>query len=219
MSGDYFNNLRNEMLEFIPASARVVLDVGCGTGKFGIQLNKKQNIELWGIEPDSMAALEAKKNYHKVYNAFFSAELKLPTKYFDCIIFNDVLEHMTHPEQALDLARDLLTKTNSSCVVCSVPNFRYIKNIFNILVKKDFQYTDSGTLDKTHLRFFTNKSIIRFFNENRFDVIKSVGINPSKKISFHILNYMLFGYINDMRFLQFAVIAKPKPSNTDVEIT
>jgi len=34
-----------------------------------------------------------------------------------------------------------------------------------------WEYTDAGIMDRTHLRFFTSKSIRRFMRDNGFDVV------------------------------------------------
>ncbi len=46
-------------------------------------------------------------------------------------------------------------------MVGSVPNVRYFKNLFDLLVLRDWDYKDSGVLDRTHLRYFTLKSLRR----------------------------------------------------------
>ncbi len=210
MSEEYFAQSRTEMLPYIPVSAVKILDVGCGEGIFGKQLILKNNAEVWGIEPDVQSAKKSFQILHKVINDKFNSKLDLPKKYFDCILFNDVLEHMNRPVDALLLAKELLRESNHSCIVCSIPNFRYIKNMYHILINKDFCYTDSGILDTTHLRFFTRKSIIRFFEENGFIVDRIEGINPSKSFFFAVLNTLLLGFIQDMKYLQYAVVIKPK---------
>ena len=51
-------------------------------------------------------------------------KLTLPERIFDCIVFNDVLEHMVVPEQALRYAKTLLSPNGS--IVASIPNIRYL---------------------------------------------------------------------------------------------
>ncbi len=209
MRDNYFSNIRNEMTEYVPESATKILEVGCGKGIFGEQILKRQKAEYWGVEPNTFSAQLAQKKLFKVLNNLFTDSLDIPHNYFDCIIFNDVLEHIHSPEQALSFSKNLLAKSERSCIVASIPNFRYIKNIYHLLVEKDFKYEESGIRDKTHLHFFTKKSIERFFIENDFTIKKMTGINPSKKILFSLLNLILLNSIEDMKFSQYAVIASP----------
>ena len=48
---DYYRNRRPEMLAFIPDSAAVVLEIGCGSGAFASQLRKRRNDRGDHIEP------------------------------------------------------------------------------------------------------------------------------------------------------------------------
>lgn len=50
-------------------------------------------------------------------------------------------------------------------IVSSIPNIRYFRILLKILYTKDWQYEDHGILDKTHVRFFTRKSIEKMYQE------------------------------------------------------
>jgi ubiquinone/menaquinone biosynthesis C-methylase UbiE len=144
-----------------------------------------------------------------VLNDFFHEELPLPKNYFDCIIFNDVLEHMTDPWAALEFSKSLLKCQSDIYIIGSIPNFRFWGNIKEIILQKDFNYKSSGILDKLHFRFFTFKSIKRMFEECGYEIEIVKGINEEVNWKFKLLNFLLFNSINDMRFLQFAFVAKP----------
>ncbi|WP_208095651.1 class I SAM-dependent methyltransferase [Nostoc sp. 106C] len=211
---EYFQNVRQEMLDFIPFSSKTILDVGCGGGNFGKYLKEERNVEVWGVELDKDAASIAAQKLDKVICAAFTNSLDLPKSNFDCIVFNDVLEHMVDPYSALVYAKEILNK--QGVVVASIPNVRYFDNIWNLLVKKNWEYSDWGILDKTHLRFFTKRSIISTFENLGYYVECIESINPLEKIHprlvkrFNFLNIILLNKIEDMRYLQFAVVARPK---------
>ncbi len=203
----YFKCHRSEMLDFVPRYCKKILEIGCSEGLFGLQLIKRQDAEVWGIEPNKNAAKIASTRLFSVQNAMFDSKIKLPKKYFDCIILNDVLEHMSDPWDTLENIKRYLGN-NESIVVLSIPNFRFWNNIVDIVIRKDFQYRDSGILDKTHYRFYTEKSIIRLFRESGFKILILSGINATESIKFKVSNILLLNSIRDMRFLQFAVVAK-----------
>ena len=207
---DYFTCVRNELLPFVPVNVKKVLDVGCGSGNFGQMLKLKYGCTVWGIEPNLDAALEAKNKLDLVINDVFVEDLdQLTNQRFDCIFFNDVLEHLDNPSQALSTAIKFLTTDGS--IVASIPNIRYYPVIYDILVGKDFQYQEHGVLDKTHLKFFTKKSIIRLFNDANLEVIKISGINDgNNRRSYRLLNFMFFNSQSDMKYPQFALVAKMK---------
>lgn len=90
----YPPNDRGNMLELVPQGVSRILDVGCNTGAFGGRLKAERSIEVWGVEPNPDAAAIASRILDKVLNQLFTAEADLPDRYFDAVVFNDVLEHM-----------------------------------------------------------------------------------------------------------------------------
>ncbi|MBC8122391.1 MAG: class I SAM-dependent methyltransferase [Gemmatimonadaceae bacterium] len=204
----YFQCQRPEMLPYIPREAVRILDVGCGAGEFGRSLKAARAVEVWGVEMDASAATAATRYLDHVLCEPFDPMLHLPTRGFDCIIFNDVLEHLVDPFAALIYARELLG--DNGVVVCSIPNVRFWQNMKHLLIDKDWQYTEHGILDRTHLRFFTRRSILSTFDNLEYNVTRIEGINPSLSRKFRLLNWLLFNQIADMRYLQFAVVASPR---------
>jgi SAM-dependent methyltransferase len=203
-SSPYYEGARKEVAKFLPEQYSRVLEVGCGEG--GFHINLKQGCEHWGIEPVHPAADIARRKLHRVIEASYLEALnQLPDNYYDLVICNDVIEHMVdHDEFFRTIRRKISEK---ACLVGSIPNVRYIGNLFELLFLKDWKYKDDGILDRTHLRFFTDKSIKRSFCENGFMIEEYAGIN-GVELGFMPLRIMLknacillFG--SDTRFLQF----------------
>jgi SAM-dependent methyltransferase len=207
----YYEQDRPEMLDYIPANIQKVLDVGCSSGAFGSALKTERLVECWGVETNQNAAAIAATRLDRVIAQPFEEGLELPEHYFDCIIFNDVLEHLVDPYTALAYSKKLLSP--SGVIVASIPNVRYFGNIWKLLVKKDWKYTEYGILDWTHLRFFTQLSIRRMFEDGGYLIQSIDGINPVEqqhpehRHKFNALNAFLLNQIEDMRYLQFAVVA------------
>jgi len=210
----YYAQNRDEMLKYIPSDTKSILDVGCSSGVFGRAVKEHYGSIVWGIEPDEKAARQAESLLDKVYNTVFDETIDLNGQKFDCIVFNDVLEHLVNPVAALELCKSHLT--DKGTLVCSIPNIRFFDAVYQIVINKDFPQTDSGIFDKTHLRFFTKKSIIRMFKEVGYEISMIEGINSIKGLNlkgyknFKILNSLLFNAIEDMEYLQYAVVASAK---------
>jgi 2-polyprenyl-3-methyl-5-hydroxy-6-metoxy-1,4-benzoquinol methylase len=211
---DYFELAREEMLAFLPPHCRRVLDVGCSKGNFGKLLKQTRNLEVWGVEPVAAAAAEAATKLDRVIEGVFNAETDLPPESFDAIFFNDVLEHLFDPAAALRHARTLLKP--DGVIIASIPNFRHFQTLWKIAVLGEWRYQDCGILDATHLRFFTRKSILELFAETQFTIQKLEGLKPFFSMHPSYTQvwkiYRLFGWlpvtrIQEMRFLQFAVVA------------
>jgi 2-polyprenyl-3-methyl-5-hydroxy-6-metoxy-1,4-benzoquinol methylase len=205
----YYAQARPEMLQFLPAKVERLLDIGCSEGRFGEAVKLAHpGCETWGIEPVAHVAAQAALRNDRVINAAVSPDLDLPSAYFDVVTMNDVLEHIAYPETILPLVKRILAPGGR--LVVSLPNVRYYLHVRDFLVHKDWEYQDSGVMDRTHLRFFTEKSARRFLVEQGFDVLDMVGINGRPlKIHYKALFALAPGFFRDMRNPQFAIVAQP----------
>lgn len=209
---EYFRNRRPEMLGFIPARAAVLLEIGCGEGAFAGHLKKVRTdagspIEVWGVEMDAAAADKASAVLDRVLQGDVEGVLPdLPLGHFDCLVLNDVIEHLADPASLLKSLRPVLKP--GGFLVASIPNVRYFFNVVDLAVHGRWDYTDEGILDRTHLRFFTRSSMIGLLTECGFTVERSVGINPTGSAKFRLVNLLTWGRWSDMKYLQFACLAR-----------
>jgi SAM-dependent methyltransferase len=205
---DYFGQTRPEMLQFIPAETERLLDIGCSEGRFAAAVKARlPGCEVWGVEPSPEAARAASIRLDRFVAGRFE-DADLPEGYFDTITMNDVLEHIPYSEPALARVKRLLKPGGR--LVLSLPNVRYYLNVRDFLVHKDWRYADFGVMDRTHLRFFTQKSAEQLLRENGFDVLQNQGINPAKLKPHYKALFTLGGkFIADMRYIQFAIVARP----------
>jgi 2-polyprenyl-3-methyl-5-hydroxy-6-metoxy-1,4-benzoquinol methylase len=204
----YFANQRHEMLEFLPSTAKRILDVGCGEGNFASLVKQHNQAEVWGIELDVHASNLAKTKLHKVFCGTAEDCLKdLPENYFDVIYFNDVLEHLIDP---YTLIKKIQSKLSSQgMVIASIPHVKYFRVLNQLLFQGEWKYEDTGVLDKTHLRFFTKKSMVRMFEEGGFKVDKIKPINKSKSFRPMYLHLLTLGLLGrEISYPQFMLAAK-----------
>ena len=206
---DYYQNERPEMQAYMPKGATHVLDVGCSNGEFGQGIKKLSGAEVWGIEPMESYARQAEEKLDKVFTSSVeNAIVQLPDNYFDVIYCNDVLEHLLDPYAVLEALKAKLKPKGK--VISSIPNIRYFRAFFKILFKGEWDYADEGIMDRTHVRFFTKKSIRKMYENAGYHVEIHEGINPSKSIKPMLINIPLLGSAGDMRFLQFATVASKR---------
>jgi 2-polyprenyl-3-methyl-5-hydroxy-6-metoxy-1,4-benzoquinol methylase len=200
----YFQGTRPELAEFLPDDYSRILEIGCGEGHFHMHL--RHNCEYWGIEPDHDAARVASKQLQKVLvGTFHDVFEQLPNNYFDLIICNDVIEHIADHDEFF---QSIKIKIKNHCYfIGSIPNVRFISNLIELLIKKDWKYKEKGILDKTHLRFFTEKSLERTMKENGFIIEALKGINGVKfrPVTLKRLKQNLWIFLlgRDSRFMQF----------------
>lgn len=202
----YFGHKRAEMLKYVPLEASLILDVGCGMGHFGCELKKNKKFVVWGVEPNKEAADIACSKLDHVINSPFDGRIELSNMRFDCIIFNDVLEHMPYPHETIEIAKKYLKP--AGVIVSSIPNVFYYWSFMQNVFNQDWRYEDAGIMDKTHLRFFSSKSIKRMFVESGGKIITHEGINAYYSRKFKLFNYLTFFKFNDWQFQQFATVVK-----------
>lgn len=205
---DYYSNQRQDMLPYLPKDARIILDIGCGEGDFGELIKRQSNAEVWGIELSSQAAEKARVRLDRVYEGNIELDqFDLPEEYFDCIVFNDVLEHLWYPWDVLKQMRKLLK--NHGYVLASIPNIRYLGQVKKLMLQGDWDYEPWGILDRTHLRFFTLKSVKKLFEQTGYTVMSIEGKDSiGFRWKFYLLNMLLGKRLEDMRYLRFACLAR-----------
>jgi 2-polyprenyl-3-methyl-5-hydroxy-6-metoxy-1,4-benzoquinol methylase len=135
---------------------------------------------------------------------------EIPRGYFDLVVCNDVIEHLKDPEDFLATIRECMTP--GGYIIASIPNMRHWEVLWELLIKKDWRYGRSGILDRTHLRFFTEKSIRRLFETSGFHIEEAAGINetfhPIRRVILGTVGAMTLGYYSDVQIRQFALRAR-----------
>jgi 2-polyprenyl-3-methyl-5-hydroxy-6-metoxy-1,4-benzoquinol methylase len=207
---EYFGKNRPEMVSYVPPDAQLILDVGCPSGGFGqLLMARNPKARVIGIEMVEPAARKASGALTEVYVGTMQEHYAaIIAKYgrFDVVTMNDVLEHIADTEEALEIVRALLKP--DGCFVISVPNVRYYPVLKQLMVDGDWRYQDSGVLDRTHLRFFTRKSIVRALEQSGLQVRRMEGINPMRlRLQHKLLSVLSAGRIKECWNQQIAVVA------------
>lgn len=145
-----------------------VLDVGCGTGYMG----RCRPDLLWtGIERHPKAAQVASSHYEHVVCGPAEAEYTQSSLrgVFDDILFCDSLEHFVDSAAVLESYASFLTRRGR--VLVAIPNIAHI-SVRLALLLGNWDYTDSGPLDDTHLRFFTYDTGQLLLNQAGLSIIE-----------------------------------------------
>lgn len=157
----YYLHARPEILQMVPHSATRILDVGCGAGVLGASIKSRQGAEVHGVELVSDAASKAGGCLDRVWNLPVESALsELADGYYDCIVAADVLEHVIDPWDTLIGLKEKLEPDGK--IVVSLPNVQNWGVVSSLLEGK-WDYRSEGILDRTHLHFFTRKSVEELF--------------------------------------------------------
>jgi SAM-dependent methyltransferase len=138
-----------------------ILDVGCAAGYLG-KILRERGHHVTGIESDAAAAQEASAYYDAFHRDDIETFAFPYRQEFDYILFADVLEHLRDP--AAVLRRSIPALKDSGKVIVSVPN------VANWIIRLgllfgNFDSTDRGILDKSHLHFFTLRTLREMMSE------------------------------------------------------
>jgi 2-polyprenyl-3-methyl-5-hydroxy-6-metoxy-1,4-benzoquinol methylase len=136
-------------------NGRRLLDVGCARGHLAKEF-VKQGWVVTGVEYNQEDAEIARKEGIDVIVGSAESAFSNISESFDVIVFADVLEHLVDPHAILQLAKQRLTPDGR--IVISIPNIAHLTIRIQLLLGS-FNYADRGILDRTHLHFYTKKSL------------------------------------------------------------
>ena len=175
ISDDEANPL-NRIARIIPDGTSV-LDVGAGNGVLARLLAfQGRDCVVDGVEPDPVAHQAARSQYRSLYRGtvdeFISTFRDSDSVQYDFIVMADVLEHIANPIPTLVQLKQLLAPNGK--LVISTPNVAFA-SVRLALMNGQFEYVDSGILERTHLRFYTLKSLRKLFD--------AVGLHPHSQFN------------------------------------
>lgn len=202
-----------------------ILDVGCSSGYLGETL-KDVGHTVWGVDPDPDAALAANQVLDYCFQGtvedFFQHHQK---QRFNIIIFADVLEHTLDPLNILQLCKAHLTEQGA--IIASVPNVAHL-SVRTMLLEGRWEYAELGILDRTHIKFFTRRTLIQLFSDAAYQIFDlypvRISVEHANQISGLELNTDLLKKTDDLlkfddnRFdFQYVLLAQPSTIETATE--
>jgi 2-polyprenyl-3-methyl-5-hydroxy-6-metoxy-1,4-benzoquinol methylase len=152
-----------------------VFEGGVSSGYFASVL-VRAGLRVDGHELDPEVAERARQVCENVYVGDLSAfdPGKLDGDY-DVLLFGDVLEHLPDPAAVLRRMRTKLRPGGT--LIVSVPNIANWFVRLSLLAGR-FDYTDRGIMDRTHLRFYTVRTLTEMLADAGFRVEALVGAVP-----------------------------------------
>lgn len=159
-------------------SKKNVLELGASTGYITKIISQNENI-VSIVEYDKEDAKVASKFADKTYVGSLEDEnfLKTIKGKYDVVVASDVLEHLKNPELALKYIKKLLK--NDGVLITSLPNIACWSMRKDLFFKGFFEYSESGLLDKTHLRFFTYHSFQNFLMAEGYKILEIYSMESS----------------------------------------
>lgn len=157
----YSNSGNHFIIKNIPKNLnpRKIFDIGCGNGSNARIFKKKYpTSKIDGIT----LSLEEKKACQDVLNKCWIYDIEhgldnlLTKQTYDIILLSHVLEHLKNPANVIRSVSKFLTP--NGIIILAVPNTLFWRQRIKFFFG-DLTYTETGILDKTHLRLFTYQNI------------------------------------------------------------
>lgn len=144
-----------------PGLGRRLLDVGAADGSVAGRLSR-QGFVVTCLERDPELAERARESCDRVVTCDLDQAIPPLENRYDVIVYADILEHLRDPRRVFEQLNRFLA--DDGIIIVSVPNVAHLA-IRLMLLAGRFDYMDRGILDQTHLRFFTHRSLLKFFEE------------------------------------------------------
>lgn len=202
-TGAYFRDARPDVLAHLPTSLGDVLELGCAEGELGATLlDRGLARSVTGV--DAFVPTDAAgEKLTRFDRADVDEWLRCSSTSFDTILALDVLEHLVDPWATVRQIAERLEP--GGMFVASIPNVRFVGVTAPLLVSGRFEYQKSGILDRTHLRFFTRRSIAELVQQAGLDLDRIVPIrHPLQRRSRRVAAAVL----RDHGVRQFLVTAR-----------
>jgi len=211
---DYHALVRTDVLELVPQDTHAVLDIGGGIGGSAAYL-KQQGRATRAVVVDLVA-----NDCLPEIDAAYAGNLEDPELLktlakeqgkFDAILCLDVLEHVTDPWSVIDYCHDVLNP--GGVIVASIPNVRNHQLLFPLIFRGKFDLTDSGIMDRTHLRWFVKETAINLMTRKGLVLEHIQGTMYGRKKK--LLNAMTFGLFRNFFYLQYFIRVKRIENQTE----
>jgi SAM-dependent methyltransferase/GT2 family glycosyltransferase len=160
---------------------RVVLDIGCGSAAVAAPLDKL-GAHYVGLDVDADAVAKLTDQGFEAHQVDLTAQGLAETlggivgdRPVAAVLCLDVLEHVVEPARVLAALTEVTGAHPGVELVVSIPNIAH-RDIARRLLVGEWEMTDSGLLDRTHVRFFTDRTLT--------ELMRSAGWYESARLDF-----------------------------------
>lgn len=154
-----------------PSGSAQLLDFGCGSGGFLIEL-QKAGFDVMGLELNKVLAHHVESELGIPTFQGLITDAEFPDRKFDVIVSSQVFEHLVDPRNTLTELRDHLAA--SGLILIEVPNLNHIKE----------RLRKGAVMDDSHLFYFSSKSLPRLLRDQGFSILRiEEGARPYRFMS------------------------------------
>jgi len=176
-------NLDHKIIGEMVEQGSVVLDMGCGWGDLLEYLVENKDVKGSGVEISEDAIYSCvEKGLSVSHGDIDSGLVDYPDKLFDYVIFNQTMQQVARPEEAIGEALRIGKK-----VIIGFPNFCHISARFQIFLRGHVPVTPSlpyEWYDTPNLHSLSIKDFKRFCRVRNIHIEKTVFLAQSRVVRF-----------------------------------
>ncbi len=164
---------QQEIIKLV-GEGKTILEVGSSAG-YMTRIFLQNSCLVDVVEIDRKALEKIPKTVRKILNYSIEDEKlkKMLASDYDFIVLADVLEHLVDPGKALDILYSIAGENTK--LLISMPNIASWPMRKQLFFEGDFEYQESGMLDKTHLHFYTIHTLPKLLKERGWEVDNIIG--------------------------------------------
>ncbi len=159
----YRNGGNSDLLDLIDIRPGRALDCGCGAGD-NARLLRARGWRVTGVTIDPSERAAAGVECERVELADLNDGLSFASDgSYQLVLLSHILEHLAEPAPLLAEARRVVEPAGR--ILVALPNVLHYRQRAQFLLGR-FEYTETGLMDATHLRFYTVDSARRLLADN-----------------------------------------------------
>jgi 2-polyprenyl-3-methyl-5-hydroxy-6-metoxy-1,4-benzoquinol methylase len=168
---NYHNLIRRDVFPLLSAKVGRVLDIGGGIGATSSALKVERgasHVVVADQVADHVAAGVDQAFAGDLEDETFLRKVLDETGPFDTILALDILEHLRDPWNVVRLLHSALAPRGM--IVASIPNVNYHGLLAPLVLRGRYELTDSGILDRTHIRWFAKHGALELMSCSGLEV-------------------------------------------------
>ncbi|MCP4396869.1 MAG: class I SAM-dependent methyltransferase [bacterium] len=205
-------DLPAELLPYVQANGKNILDIGCGTGSFLKTLQEQHN-SVFGLEiSETYAPILTQKGIPHTIGRLEETLTHVPDRSYDLITLWDVFEHLEHPKEILLQTKKKLRE--GGVIINWTNNYDdYISRFAELTYRlslgyvKLFMEKSFFSIPCSHNYNFTPYALKRLYERNGFQILQTIITDTP---SFRLSKSLIFRGILETFYLANSISGKGK---------